>query len=149
MGVVRLVLFFGVCASNALSAEKPSKICELAKKQGGFTAYAVEVSRNRNGERQIAADVDGDGVSDQISWFDPGSGSIIPADNSTVTVTLSSSGKSFTLEEQRLYVMKYESKYFVVTSRVESERGDRYTHVYVLSKTGIFKVCSFTIGIRG
>ena len=146
MGAPRLLLLFGVCASNAVSAEPP-KGCELWAKGGGFAT--VEASSNPNGERVIAADIDGDGVNDRISWFGPGSGSIIPADNSTVTLTLSSSGKSFTLEEQRLHIVKYESQYFVFSSRIESERGPIYRDVYALTKAGFAKVCSFSIGIRG
>jgi len=78
----------------------PRSVCELAKTRGGLTMYTVDVSPDQNGDREIIADIDGDGSNDKISWFDPGSGSIVPADNSTLTVTLTSSGKTFTVEEQ-------------------------------------------------
>jgi hypothetical protein len=106
--------------------------------------YAVGVAPDQNGNREIAEDIDGDGLSDKISWFNPGSGSIIPADNSNLTLTLSSSGKTFTVEEQRLHVVEYQSKYFVVTGWVESERGPWHSDVYQIGTTGITKICSFT-----
>ena len=148
MDAAKLILLIGVSATSAMSAEQPKR-CGVDRTGGVLTAHPIDVSPNRNGDRQIVADIDGDGVSDKISWFDPGSGSINPADNSRVTLTLSSSGKSFVLEEQRLQVVKYESKYFVVTRRVESERGPFHTSIYALTKAGITKVCSSSIGIRG
>src|SRR5436190_22386166 len=104
MGAARVItgtILLAIAAVLPALAAPPS-VCELAKKSGGLTAYAVDASPSQNGETEIAADIDGDGASDKISWFNPGSGSIIPADNSTVTLTLSSSGKSFTVEDQRL-----------------------------------------------
>ena len=140
---IGLTLVLCICTVSAAFATPPS-VCELAKKRGGLTMYAVDVSPDQNGNREIVADIDGDGLSDKISWFDPRSGSIIPADNSTLTVTLSSIGRSFTVEEQRLHVVKYQSNYFVITGRVESERGPWHSDVYAVTRTGITKICSFS-----
>ena len=145
MGAARIIchtVLLAISANSAVFAASPS-VCELAKKRGGLTAYAVDATPNQNGDREIADDIDGDGSKDKISWFNPGSGSIIPADNSTVTLTLSSSGESFTVEEQRLYVVKYQSKYFVVAGRVESERGPWHSDVYAITGKGMQKICSF------
>ena len=132
---------YSVCADSV----EPPSVCDLATRPGELAMHGVEGSQGQNGDRQIAADIDGDGLSDKISWFDPGSGSLIPADPSTVTVTLSSAGKTFTLEEQRLYVVKYESSYFVVTGWFESERGGPlHTDIYAITGTGIIKICSFS-----
>ena len=122
----------------------PPSVCELAKTRGGLTMYTVDVSPDQNGDREIIADIGGDGSNDKIRWFDPGSGSIVPADNSTLTVTLMLSGKTFAVEEQRLRVVKYQSNYFVVTGRVESERGPWHRDVYAVTRTGITKICSFS-----
>ena len=145
MGAARVItgtILLAIAAVLPALAAPPS-VCELAKKRSGLTAYAVDASPNQNGETEIAADIDGDGASDKISWFNPGSRSIIPADTSTVTLTLSSSGKSFTVEDQRLYVAKYQSKYFVVAGRVKPERGPWHSDVYAITGSGMRKLCSF------
>ena len=129
---------------GTVSVAAPPSVCELAKKRGGLNPYAVDVSPDQNGNREIVTDIDGDGLRDKIAWFDPGSGSIIPADNSTLTATLSSSGRTFTLEQQRLHVVKYQSNYFVVTRWLESERGPWHSDVYAVTRTGITKICSFS-----
>ena len=139
--ITQTVLLAIAAVSPALAAY-PS-VCELAKKRGGLSAYALDISPNQNGDREITVDIDGDGSSDKISWFNPGSGSMIPADNSVVTLTLSSNGKSFTVEEQRLYVAKFQSKYFVATARVESDRGPWHSDVYEITGRGMRKLCSF------
>jgi len=127
----------------------PPRVCELASQRAGLTMYAVDVSPDEDGNREIVADLDGDGLSDKLSWFDPGSGSIIPADNSTLTVTLSSTGKAVTVEQQRLHVVKYQSKYFVVTGWAKSERGPWCTDIYAVNRAGITKLCSFSSkGVR-
>jgi hypothetical protein len=140
---ISLTLALCICATSVAFAAKPS-VCELAKKPSGLTPYAVNVSPDQKGNREIVADIDGDGSGDKISWFNPGSGSIIPADNSILTVTLSSSGKTYTVEEQRLHVVKYQSDYFVVTGWVESERGPWHSDVYAITRTGVTKMCSFS-----
>ena len=130
-------------ATGAVLAAPPT-VCDLAGRRGGLTMYAVEVDPDQDGNHKIAVDIDGDGSTDTLSWFNPGSGSMIPADNSSVTLKLSSSGKSFTVEQQRLHVVKYESKYFVVTGWVESERGPWHREIYAVGRAGIKKLCSFT-----
>jgi hypothetical protein len=131
------------CLLSTAFAASPS-VCELAKKRGGLTLYAVEVTADENGKSEIVTDIDGDGISDKISWFDPRAGSIIPADNSTLTLTLSSNGKTFTVEEQRLHVVKYRSRYFVVTGWVESEHGPWHSDIYRIGPKAITKICSFS-----
>ena len=137
---ISLVLILATTSGIAFTA--PPGVCELGKKRGGLTMYAVDVDADQNGTREIAVDIDGDGATDKISWFVPGSGSIIPADDSTLSMTLSSSGKTFTIEQQRLHVVKYEAKYFVVTGWVESERGPWHRDIYAVTRAGITKLCS-------
>jgi hypothetical protein len=139
---IGLVLILSTATAAVLAA--PPTVCDLAGSRSGLTMYAVEVAPDQDGNHRIAVDIDGDGSTDTLSWFNPGSGSIIPADNSSATLTLSSTGKSFTVEQQRLHVVKYESKYFVVTGRVESERGPWHREIYAVGRAGITKLCSFT-----
>ncbi len=65
------------------------------------------------------------------------------ADNSTLTLTLTSNGKSFTLAQQRLGVVKFEARYYVVTTRFESELGPWYRDVFAVTREGFTKICSF------
>jgi len=131
------------CMQGATWAASPG-ICDLAEKRGGLVKYAVVVEPDENGDRVIAADIDGDGSADKITWFDPGSGSIIPADSSTLTLTLSSSGNRFMVQEQRLDVVKFQKKYFVITGWLESEQGPWHSAVHALTGKGIEEVCSFS-----
>jgi hypothetical protein len=131
-----------LCASGSAFGA-PSHVCDLAIKRGGLLEYAVQVAPDRNGSRTVKADIDLDGSADELRWFDPGSGSTIPADNSILTLTLTSNGKSFTLEQQRLSVVKFESRYYVVTTRFESELGPWYRDVFAVTQDGITEICSF------
>ena len=138
----RSILILCLCASSSALGE-PSRVCELAVKRGGLVQYAVQVDPDHDGSRTVKVDVDLDGSEDELRWFDPGSGSRIPADNSTLTLTLTSNGKRFALEQQRLSVVKLESLYYVVTTRFESELGPWYRDVFAVSQTGLKKICSF------
>ena len=133
---------FVFAAWSDTAAAAPSGLCELAMTRGGLTEYEVDVSSDANGEREVQADLDGDGINDKITWFVPGSASIIPPDNTTLKVSLSSTGKTFTLEEQRLHVVKYQSSYLVITHRVQTEWGPWHSDVYEIVRTGMNKVCS-------
>jgi len=132
-----------LCASSTVFAE-PSRICELAVKRAGLVQYTVQGDADQDGIRTVKADFDLDGAVDDLRWFDPGSGSTIPADAPTLTLTLTSTGKSFTLEQQRLGVVKFESHYYIVTTRVDSELGPWYRDVFAVTQQGITKICSFS-----
>ena len=121
----------------------PSDLCELAMKRGGLVQYAVQVEPDQSGTRIVKADIDRDGSDDDLRWFDAGSRSKDPADNSTLTLTLTSNRKSFTLEQQRFGVVKFEARYYIVATRVESELGPWYRDVFALTEKGITEVCSF------
>ena len=137
-----LSLVLCLCASSSTFGET-SRVCELAVKRGGLIQYVVHVDAAKDGSRTVKTDIDLDGADDELRWFDPGSGSIIPADRSTLTLTLTSNRKSFTLEQQRLGVVKFESHYYVVTTRFESTLGPWYRDVFDVTQKGITKICSF------
>jgi len=132
-GSQRSVLFFCLCASSSAFGE-PSRVCELAVKRGGLNQYAVQVDPDQDGSRTLKADVDLDGSDDELRWFDPGS---------TLTLTLKSNGKRFTLEQHRLSVVKLEALYYVVTTRVESGLGPWFRDVFAVTQKGFIKICSF------
>ena len=123
-GSQRSILFLCLCASSSAFGE-PSRVCELAVKRGGLVQYAVQVEPDQDGSRTVKADVDLDGKDDELRWFDPGS---------TLTLTLTSNGKRFTLEQQRLSVVKLDSLYYVVTTRVESGLGPWYRDVFAVTQ---------------
>jgi hypothetical protein len=101
------------------------------------------VDPDQNGNRIVRADIDLDGTDDTLRWFDGGSASIIPADPTTLTLTLSSNNQDFKLQQQRLYVVKFESRYYVVTTRAETQLGPWYLEVFSLDRNGISNVCSY------
>jgi hypothetical protein len=119
------------------------RVCDLATKHAGLVPYRVQADTDDGGKRTIKADVDQDGSDDVLQWFDGGSASNIPADESTFTLTLTSNHQSFTLQQQRLYVVEVESRYYVVTTRAETQLGPWYREVFGLARAGITRVCSF------
>jgi len=129
-----LSLVLCLCVSSSAFGE-PSRVCELAVKRGGLLPYAVQVVPDPDGSRTVKADIDLDGSDDELRWSDSG--------NSTLTLTLTSNGKSFTLEQQRLGVVKFESRYYVVTTRFESELGPWYRDVSAVTREGFTRICSF------
>jgi hypothetical protein len=137
-----LILLLVLCASGSAFGA-PSRVCELAVKRGGLLEYAVQVAPDKDGSRTVKTDIDLDGSADELRWFDSGSGSMLPADNSALTLRLTSNGKSFALEQQRLTVVKFESRYYVVTTRFETRLGPWYRDVFAVTQKGITEICSF------
>ena len=136
------ILLLGICASS-LAAGGPSRVCELAVKRGGLVEYMVQVDPDRNGSRTIQADFDLDGSVDELRWFDPRSASVTPAGNATLTLAVASNSKTYKLEQQRIGVVKFESHYYVVTTRVDSELGPWYREVFAITQDGFTKICAF------
>jgi hypothetical protein len=139
----KLVLALSACVGSLAFAE-PSRVCKPAATRVGLSQLVVQIDPDRYGDRVLAADFDLDGSVDNLRWNATGSASIIPADNSTLTLSLTSGAKSFTLEQQRLYVVKFESHYFVVAGWVETEQGPWHKEVFSLGREGITKICSFS-----
>jgi hypothetical protein len=137
--LVPLTVLFSV-SIHARAAD----VCMLASERAGLIKYAVQVDADQDGNKVVTADIDRDGSKDQLKWFDPGSGSIIPADNSTATLTLKSSATSYKLDQQRLYVVKLEARYYVVTGWLETEKGPWHKEIFAVTSKGFNKLCSFT-----
>lgn len=92
-------------------------------------------------------DIDGDKVDDEIVLFRTGSASIIPPDNSSLTLVLSSSRQSFTAEFPRFYVFKYGEGVYVIGTTMLSEEGPLEREIHQLDGKGISPVCSYTCGL--
>jgi len=118
-------------------------ICDLAKTKGGLIEYVADDGANAAGDIEIAVDVDGDRVPDKLIWSRTGSASIIPPDLSSATLTLSSTGKTFVIEDQRVLVVRYQGKYYVVTHSLASEQGPWRDAVYLAGGKGLRRICSF------
>jgi hypothetical protein len=141
--VVNLVLT--VCAFAGASANAaPSRVCELAATRVGLAKFASPVQTDKDGNGVLSVDFDADGVPDQLRWSVTGSASIVPPDNSTLELILTVSGKHFTLEQQRLHVIKLEAHYYVLSGWVESEQGPWHKEVFALGRKGISKICAFS-----
>jgi hypothetical protein len=92
-------------------------------------------------------DVDGDKANDEIVLFRTGSASIIPPDNSFLTLVLSSSRESFTVEFPRFYVFKYGGGVYIIGTTMLSEKGPMEREIHRLDGKGISPVCSYTCGL--
>lgn len=133
-----------VCCLTVAAHAQSSRpqVCDLAIKREGLASFVVDGVEVSNGTRRIEAVRVGDGkADDELLWFCPGSGSIIPADPCTLELTLASSGKSFVLKEQRLHVVKYRDAFYAVTGWRKSETGRTHTNVYRIERTGFRKLC--------
>ena len=138
-------LLFTLCATVGTSVHAASlRVCELAATRTGLAKFAATVETDRAGNGALAVDFDSDGSPDELKWSVTGSGSLIPADNSSLVLKLTASGKRFTLEKQRLHVIRLESHYYVVTGWVESGQGPWHKEVFSLTGKGITRICTFS-----
>jgi hypothetical protein len=72
---------------------------------------------------------------------------LIPPDNSSLTLVLSSSRQSFTVEFPRFYVFKYGDGVYVIGTKLLSEQGPLQREIHRLDGKGIAPVCSYTCGL--
>lgn len=114
------------------------------QRPAGLADYALDGQDENEATWHI--DIDRDGVADTLSRFSSGSGSIVPADLSSVDVSLSATGKSFSIQESRLYVIEYARRIYVVGGTPASETGPFPTNIYLLKGDGPQKVCSYEPG---
>jgi hypothetical protein len=126
-----------------VSACASGSFCALAKTRGGLIAYGVKGEPDEQGNLQIDADFDADGIADKLLWFRTGSASLIPPDPSRATLILSSTGKTHSVQDQRVQVVKYMGRYHVVTSSSASEKGPWRRTAYLVGSKGLSKLCSF------
>jgi hypothetical protein len=106
--------------------------------------YALEEKEIEQGDANWTipdTDIDGDKVNDQILLFRTGSGSRSPSDNSTFTMALSATGKTFTIEAQGFWAIRYKSKYYLLTGNAYEKGEER--EVIRLDRTGTKKLCTF------
>jgi len=76
-----------------------------------------------------------------------GSASLIPPDNSSFSLVLSSTEKEYKVEAQRLYAIGYKSHYYLLTSDFLGEEGPVTSNVYRLDGLGLRKICSYECGL--
>lgn len=134
--------------------ETEKLICEELRnhvnRRTGLTSYALELEETGGVDynfRIPKIDIDGDKVSDKLWLFLSGSASLIPPDNSSILLALSSTGQSFAIEAQGIYVIRYASKYFALTTNWLGEDGPVQKDVYQLERRGITKLCSYECGL--
>jgi len=146
---IGLLLIGWLTLANSAQSGR-SEICDLAEKRGGLTLFADDRVETGDGERRIEnVHVGGGNVEDELLWFCPGCGSIIPADPCTLRLTLGSSGETYTLEEQRLHVVNYKDTFYAVTGWIGSKNALAHTDIHRLEDTGFHKLCSMIHGPNG
>ena len=144
------MLFLAGCSSQAATDPDP-KLCEEFRVQHStrerLAAYALEGDESEDGTELVSrVDIDGDAIDDVVTTTCPGSGSVVPTDPCTLTFTLSSSKKSFSLEQQGLYAFRYHKRVYVVAGITVSENAPYLVDIYVLHAEGASKLCSFECG---
>jgi hypothetical protein len=144
----RLTLIFGafLTATAADAADLCQEFQAALSKPTGLTEFAVEgtYDESQDGERRLRhIDLDSDGIDEEVTWFDPEAGSRIPADPNTLHVKPSSTVAAYTFEEQGLYVIRYQSKFYVVSGHLLDERGPLYVNIHQLTSTGARLVCAY------
>ena len=125
------------------AAHVHADVCALARTQLGLLPYFVERHPNSDGNTEIRSDFDTDRRTDLLLWSPQESGSLVPSDYAAVTLTLSSSNTSFTLEETYIGVLQYRTKYYVVTTSLPDEQGRVKTVVYAVTRGGFKRLCAF------
>ena len=125
------------------AASDADTVCGLARRDGGLSRHLVTQKPDRYGVVRVHADIDGDGRKDRITWFRSQQEAAIPSDSSSVTVTVSGSGKTFAIEEPRVLLVRYGAGYYVVAGTPESEQGPWELKVLRLQANGMKRLCAF------
>jgi hypothetical protein len=133
------------------ATEPFQELCEELRVQHStrerLAAYALEGQQSEDGTELVSrVDIDGDGIDDVVTTYCPGSGSIVAPDPCTLEFTPSSSRKSFSIEEQRLYPFRYQGRVYVVAGSTESETAPTLVDIYLLSGDAAARICSFECG---
>jgi len=91
---------------------------------------------------------DQDKKNDELLLFRTGSASLIPADNSALTVILSSTGEKFLYESPGFYVIRYQTNYYIVGGGWQSDKGPIHTDIHSIGRKGIKLLCTYSCGLK-
>jgi hypothetical protein len=89
---------------------------------------------NEGLERISGLDTDGDQKNDNVQLFCPSSSSLIPADPCTLNIALSSGGK-ITIEESRLYLIRYKSHIYAVGASFDGRSSKPIHKIYLIGQS--------------
>ncbi len=150
-----MVAFVLLLPLSLYAQDKKSPLCSEFQhhlnQRAGLISYAVEEKEVQQEEFNFTIpniDVDGDKIEDKILLFRTGSASIIAPDDSSVTLILSSTGEKFTVEMQRFFVILYKSKYYIVASNWQGEKGPVFVDIMSMDRNGIKQLCSYKCGLK-
>jgi hypothetical protein len=159
MSVLSILLFlvaslflspFNLCAQNK---NHPSckEFQHHLNQRVGLISFAVEEKETQDEDFNFYIpdiDIDGDRRDDKILLFRTGSASIIAPDNSSVTLILSSTGEKSIAEMQRFFIIRYKSKYYIVASNWQGEKGPVFVDIKSMDRRGIKQLCAFKCGLK-
>lgn len=153
MSRLLVLLLMAISSTSASAVESKGELCDQlldhlnsTQRLARYALDEVEVSRENGSFRITDIDIDGDKIADEIVLFRTGSASIIPSDNSSLTLMLSSTRAEFAIEFQGFYVIRYDAKILVVGGTTLGEDGPVLTDIYQLRSDGIKKLCAFKCG---
>jgi hypothetical protein len=150
-----MLTFFLLLPLGLYAQDNKSPLCSefqrYLNQSADLTSYAVEEKEIQQDEFNFTIpniDVDGDKLEDKILLFRGGSASIIPPDNDSVTLILSSTGEKFTVEMQRFFIIFYQSKYYIVATNWQGEKGPIFKDIKIMDRKGITEICSYKCGLK-
>ena len=150
-----LVVGSFVFPSTMSAKENSNTLCgiflEHLNQRSKLTAYALEERETGKEDPNLDipnVDIDQDKKNDELLLFRTGSASRIPADNSTLTVILSSTGEKFLYESSAFYVIRYQTNYYIVGGSWQSDKGPIHTDIHSIGRKGLKLLCTYSCGSK-
>lgn len=138
-----LVLF--VLAATAQPCAGSPSCADFNRSGLGEALETVSTDLGEWNLRVPNVDLDGDGKSDQVLMFKGESPSRFPGDLAKVTISLSSSGKTYSAEFPHIALLRSESKYFVVGTTYSDGGFSKTLDIRQVDGRGITKLCALTV----
>lgn len=112
--------------------------------------FMITESAPRDGKRTIPkVDIDGDGEPEQITVTRPQPSDRFPPESSAISIVLSRSQIELRTEYHRLYLIRFQTRVWLVGSRLLDPQGPVLTDVQRVTKDGFIPACSYECNLRG
>jgi len=145
------ILAFAIPNQTSASAAKSDceRLAALFADKASLVRLHLREDSLEDGRSRIAdLDLDGDNRPDEILVSRPGSGSVIPADDSAIAVAFSSSGKTIRLAAQRLVLFRDGGRVLLIDSILQAS-GSSQSKVRTIQPDGFRNVCTIGCNKKG